>query len=153
MRLRGLMRKEFLQILRDPCSIAIAFLLPLILLLSVRLRRVPGCQSCPGSPGRGTARSRIRRASPPPSTSPATSCRCFVRQPAQAAEAGHDGRARERRSSFLRQDFARRLRDADAAPIHVIVNGVDANTGSIIGVMWRAPGERGWSISPPRGKL
>ncbi len=33
MRLRGLMRKEFLQILRDPSSIAIAFVLPLVLLL------------------------------------------------------------------------------------------------------------------------
>ena len=33
MRLRGLIRKEFLQIFRDPSSIAIAFLMPLILLL------------------------------------------------------------------------------------------------------------------------
>jgi ABC-2 type transport system permease protein len=33
MRLKGLVRKEFLQILRDPSSIAIAFLLPVALLL------------------------------------------------------------------------------------------------------------------------
>jgi len=33
MRLKGMMRKEFLQIVRDPSSIAIAFVLPLILLL------------------------------------------------------------------------------------------------------------------------
>ena len=33
MRLRGLVRKEFLQIVRDPSSIAIAFLMPLFLLL------------------------------------------------------------------------------------------------------------------------
>ena len=33
MRLRGLIRKEFLQIVRDPSSIAIAFLMPIILLL------------------------------------------------------------------------------------------------------------------------
>ena len=33
MRLRGLMRKEFLQIMRDPSSIAIAFLMPVVLLL------------------------------------------------------------------------------------------------------------------------
>ena len=32
MRLRGMMRKEFRQIVRDPSSIAIAFVLPLILL-------------------------------------------------------------------------------------------------------------------------
>ena len=33
MRLRGLIRKEFLQIVRDPSSIAIAFLMPIFLLL------------------------------------------------------------------------------------------------------------------------
>jgi ABC-2 type transport system permease protein len=33
MRLRGLIRKEFFQILRDPSSIAIAFLLPVVLLV------------------------------------------------------------------------------------------------------------------------
>ena len=33
MRLRGLVRKEFLQIFRDPSSIAIAFLMPVVLLL------------------------------------------------------------------------------------------------------------------------
>ncbi|MDD3530839.1 MAG: ABC transporter permease, partial [Gallionellaceae bacterium] len=33
MRLRGLIRKEFLQIVRDPSSIAIAFLMPFFLLL------------------------------------------------------------------------------------------------------------------------
>src|SRR5512135_2895236 len=32
LRLRGLLRKEFYQILRDPSSLAIAFLLPLVLL-------------------------------------------------------------------------------------------------------------------------
>jgi ABC-2 type transport system permease protein len=32
----------------------------------------------------------------------------------------------------LRQDFARQLRQPDGAPIQVIVNGVDANTGHII---------------------
>ena len=33
MRLKGLVRKEFLQIARDPSSIAIAFLMPLFLLI------------------------------------------------------------------------------------------------------------------------
>lgn len=33
MRLRGLVRKEFLQILRDPSSLAIAFVMPVALLL------------------------------------------------------------------------------------------------------------------------
>ncbi|MEJ2520729.1 MAG: hypothetical protein P8Y91_10335, partial [Desulfuromonadales bacterium] len=33
MRLRGLVRKEFLQVVRDPSSIGIAFLMPVVLLL------------------------------------------------------------------------------------------------------------------------
>jgi ABC-2 type transport system permease protein len=33
MRLKGLIRKEFIQIVRDPSSIAIAFLMPIFLLL------------------------------------------------------------------------------------------------------------------------
>jgi ABC-2 type transport system permease protein len=47
MRLRGLLRKEALQILRDPSSIAIAVAMPLILLLifgygvSLDAKRVP----------------------------------------------------------------------------------------------------------------
>ena len=31
--MRGLIRKEFYQVLRDPSSIAIAFLMPVVLLL------------------------------------------------------------------------------------------------------------------------
>ncbi|MCC6473909.1 MAG: hypothetical protein IT514_09210, partial [Burkholderiales bacterium] len=47
MRLRGLVRKEFLQVVRDPSSIAIAFLMPVLLLLlfgyglSLDVRQVP----------------------------------------------------------------------------------------------------------------
>ena len=33
MRMRGLVRKEFYQVIRDPSSIAIAFVMPLILLI------------------------------------------------------------------------------------------------------------------------
>ena len=33
MRMRGLVRKEFLQVLRDPSALAIAFVLPVLLLL------------------------------------------------------------------------------------------------------------------------
>ena len=47
MRLRGMIRKESLQILRDPSSIAIAFVMPVVLLLlfgygvSLDARKVP----------------------------------------------------------------------------------------------------------------
>ena len=39
MRLAGLVRKEFLQIVRDPSSIAIAFVMPVILLLLFGVRQ------------------------------------------------------------------------------------------------------------------
>ncbi|MGD2082186.1 MAG: hypothetical protein PVF91_04430, partial [Chromatiales bacterium] len=47
MRLRGLIRKEFVQIVRDPSAIAIAFLMPVVLLVlfgygvSLDARNVP----------------------------------------------------------------------------------------------------------------
>ena len=51
MRLRGMVRKESLQILRDPSSIAIAFVMPVVLLLlfgygvSLDAKHIPLAQS------------------------------------------------------------------------------------------------------------
>ena len=54
-RLKGLIRKEAYQIIRDPSSIAIAFVLPAILLVNLRLRRIPGRQGRAPGPGGGAA--------------------------------------------------------------------------------------------------
>jgi ABC-2 type transport system permease protein len=129
MRLRGLIRKEFYQILRDPSSIAIAFLLPVVLLLvfgygvSLDAEYVPVALVVE-QPGADTASftsgfEQSRYFKP-----------VFMRDMHEAQQA-----LMSRQVSaivHLRANFARQLRQPDGAPIQVIVNGVDANTGRLI---------------------
>jgi len=129
MRLRGLVRKEFLQIFRDPSSIAIAFLMPVILLLLFGYGVSLDSESIPVAlvveqPSADTTsftaafhKSRYFL----PSTFPTT-------RDAEAAMMAGKVRA----ILVLRQDFAQRLRGSGSAPIQLIVNGVDANTARII---------------------
>jgi ABC-2 type transport system permease protein len=129
MRLRGLIRKEFLQIMRDPSSIAIAFLMPVFLLLlfgygvSLDSEHIP-LALVTEQPSAETAdfaaafhQSRYFETAVYPGTKDAE----------QAMMAG-----RVNAIVVLRQDFARQLRQNDGAPIQLIVNGVDANTARII---------------------
>jgi len=129
MRLRGLIRKEFYQILRDPSSIAIAFLLPVVLLMvfgygvSLDAEHVPVALVVE-QPGADTASftsgfEQSRYFKP-----------VFMRDMHEAQQA-----LMSRQVSaivHLRANFARQLRQPDGAPIQVIVNGVDANTGRLI---------------------
>jgi len=129
MRLRGLVRKEFLQIRRDPSSIAIAFLMPVILLLlfgygvSLDADHVP-IAVVVDQPTADTAdfTASIER----------TKYFDAIGLPtmADAEDALMAGRVNG--IVHLQGDFGRRLRSSDGAPIQVIVNGVDANTGRII---------------------
>ena len=129
MRLRGLVRKEFYQILRDPSSIAIAFLMPVVLLLifgygvSLDADHVP-VAIVADQPNADTASF----------TSAFGNTRYFqtlslpsMREAEAALMAG-----KVNGIVHLRADFARRLHGSEGAPIQVIVNGVDANTGRIV---------------------
>jgi len=129
MRLRGLVHKEFYQILRDPSSIAIAFLMPVVLLLifgygvSLDAEHVP-VAIVADHPSADTASF----------TSAFGNTRYFqplvlpsMREAEAALMAG-----KVNGIVHLRADFARHLRSTEGAPIQVIVNGVDANTGRII---------------------
>ena len=129
MRLRGLIRKEFLQIVRDPSSIAIAFLMPIFLLLlfgygvSLDSEHIP-LALVVEKPNADTA----------DFTAEFDHSKYFVpsyyastREAEQAMMAG-----RVNAIVVLRQDFGRTLRQTDGAPIQLIVNGVDANTARII---------------------
>lgn len=129
LRLRGLVRKELLQIVRDPSSIAIAFVMPLALLLifgyglSLDVERVPVAVV-------------VER--------PSTDTADFVgslqgsRYFAPVALAGMPaaGRAlldgRVDAIVHLRADFAARERRASGAGVQLIVNGVDANTARLV---------------------
>jgi ABC-2 type transport system permease protein len=129
MRLRGLIRKEFLQIVRDPSSIAIAFLMPIILLLlfgygvSLDSEHVPVAlvvEKANADTADFTSRFEHSKYLVP-------SYYASTREAEQAMMAG-----RVNAIVVLRQDFGRTLRQSDGATIQLIVNGVDANTARII---------------------
>jgi ABC-2 type transport system permease protein len=130
MRLRGMVRKEFLQIVRDPSSIAIAFLMPVLLLLlfgygvSLDAEHVP-----------------IAIVVEHPSADTASFTGSFLdskyfdpilmstMREAQQALIDHrvDGVV------YLKSDFSRLLRtSAEPASIQVILNGVDSNTARLV---------------------
>ena len=129
MRMRGLIRKESLQIIRDPSSIGIAFFLPVMLLLlfgygvSLDARNVaialvveqPGLEASSLISGFNQSEYFAPRV-------------MFSIQQAERAmmERRVDGIV------WLRSDFARQLRSGGRAPVAVIVNGVDANKARLL---------------------
>jgi len=128
MRLKGLIRKEFLQIVRDPSSIAIAFVMPIFLLLlfgygvSLDADRLPVALVAE-EPSADTA----------DFFSGLAGSHYFVatRFTTQAAAEEALRRGGVNAIVHLRDDFASRLRRPDGAPIQLIVNGVDANTARL----------------------
>ncbi len=129
MRLRGLVRKEFLQIMRDPSSIVIAFVMPIFLLLlfgygvSLDSEHVPLAVVVekPDADTAGFTASFHRSRYFAPQLFSST------REAEQAMMAG-----RVNAIVVVRRDFARLLRAPGGAPIQLIVNGVDANTARIV---------------------
>ena len=128
-RLLGLMRKEFVQIARDPSALAVAFVLPAVLLLifgygvSLDARNVPVALVVE-RPDRLTS-SFTSQFLHSPFFRPH---RFSTVQDAERAMAARevDGIV------WLRSDFSRKAELHGAAPIGVIVNGVDANNARII---------------------
>ncbi len=128
-RLRALVRKEFLQVVRDPSSIAIAFLLPVVLLLifgygvSLNAREVPLALVLDRHDT--SSRSFIAELEHSPWFRP-------VHLPTmkEASEALLAGRVNG--IVRVRGDFARLVKSGGTAPIQVLVNGVDANTGRLV---------------------
>lgn len=129
MRLKGLIRKEFLQIMRDPSSIGIAFLMPLVLLfifgygVSLDARDVP-----------------IALVVEQPNADTSGLTGSFFGSPyfKPVPMFGMHEAVRELMSHrvdgivHLREDFSKRLRQPGGASIQVIVNGMDANTARLI---------------------
>ncbi len=155
MRLAGFVRKEILQVLRDPSSISIAFVLPLILLflfgygISLDARHVPIALVIE-NPTPDTA-SFAASFGQSPYFAP-----YLVRDRHSAEAALRDGEVAG--IVVLRADFSRRIWNADGAPIQLIVNGTDANTARIItGYVdgaWRVwltqfGADRGVATTPP----
>ena len=128
MRLKGLIRKEFLQIVRDPSSIAIAFVMPLFLLLlfgygvSLDADHLPVALVAE-EPSADTADFFASLAGSH-YFAPLT-----MTTQAEAEEALRQGKVNA--IVHLGANFAERLRRPEGAPIQLIVNGVDANTARL----------------------
>jgi len=128
-RLLGLLRKEFLQIWRDPSALAIAFVLPALLLflfgygVSLDARGTPlGLVVEQAGALTASFTSRFQH-------SPYFQVQSFL----SIQQAEHAMRTGEVEGIlWLRSDFARRVRSGGAAPIAVMLNGVDANTARIV---------------------
>jgi ABC-2 type transport system permease protein len=124
MRLRGMVRKESLQILRDPSSIAIAFVMPVVLLLlfgygvSLDAKHIPLAlvidQPDSNTAGFVAAFHQSEYFSPERYTSIQEAERAL-------AQRRVDG------ILWLRSDFSRRLLGRGDAPVGLFLNGVDAN--------------------------
>ena len=130
MRLLGMIRKETLQILRDPSSIAIAFILPLVLLLlfgygvSLDASNIPLALVVEQADANTAGLTGSFRHS-----------RYFDPRPFDNIQSAQ--RALDRREVsgiiWLRQNFSERLLSPGDAPIGVIINGVNANQARITG--------------------
>ena len=129
MRVKGLMRKEVYEIVRDPSSIAIAFVLPLVLLLifgygvSLDARSVPVAEVV-DHPTDLTA-SFLGELEHSPWFAP-------TRYPDQASAERAMMQGRAQAIIWLRSDFSRRALSTGSSPIHLTINGVDANQARII---------------------
>ncbi len=129
MRLRGMVRKEFLQVARDPSALGIAFVLPVALLLlfgygvSLDAEHVP-----------------VALVVDKPTGDTNSFCAEFEHslyfEPVYIHGAAAAQQAlMERRVDaivHLRADFSEKLRRPGGAPVQVVVNGVDANTARIV---------------------
>ena len=128
MRLRGMIRKESLQILRDPSSIAIAFVMPVVLLLlfgygvSLDAKHIPLALVADQPDAQTAAFAASFDAS-----------EYFDPRTMGSIQEAEQAMALRQVDAilWLRQDFARGLRSPDGARIGVIVNGVDANQARI----------------------
>jgi len=129
MRLRGLVRKEFLQVLRDPSALAIAFVLPIVLLLlfgygvSLDSKHVPIALV-------------VDQVSPDSTSLCAEFERSEYLHPIKmyGLPAARQALMARRVDAILhlREDFSKDLRRTGGATIQLIVNGVDANSARIV---------------------
>ncbi|MDE1981726.1 MAG: ABC transporter permease [Betaproteobacteria bacterium] len=128
-RLRALIRKEFLQILRDPSAIAIAFVMPAFLLflfgygVSLDARHVPVAVVVE-QPDRDTEAFVAGLAQ-----SPYFEPQRFTNMTAASAALQQQ---QVEGILWLRQDFSRHLLRGETAPFSIIVNGVDANSARLL---------------------
>jgi ABC-2 type transport system permease protein len=131
LRLHGLVRKEFTQILRDPSAILIAFLLPVILMLvngfgisfDAREMKLAVVVAAPEEGVRGLTQALT--------ASPYLSPGLFADMPSAAAALA---RGDVRGILIVREDFAERLRQHRGvpAPLALDINATDPNSARLL---------------------
>jgi len=130
LRLRGMLRKEFLQAVRDPSSVAIAFVLPVVLLVlfgygtSLDLQHAPLALVIDRPSGESAEVEAAFQQSP------------YFAPRRYESIAAATAALREHRVQgvlWLRDDFGRTLLTAGLARAGLFVNGVDANSAALIG--------------------
>ncbi|RJX25678.1 MAG: ABC transporter permease [Desulfurivibrio sp.] len=128
-RLKALIRKEFVQVVRDPSSLLIAFVLPMILLflfgygVSLDAKRI-----------------RIGVALQDSGEEAAALAAAFLASPYFEARISRDARmleadllaGRSRGLVVIASDFSRRLHQAGPAPVQIIADGSETNTANYV---------------------
>ena len=149
MRLRGLLRKEYLQIKRDPSSILLALVMPLIMLflfgygVSLNPTRIPvAIVTTESSPAVNDliARFNLSRYFKP----------LFVTSVTEAQTLVSNGEV----DGFInvRDGFTKDLVKTGQAPVQVIVNGIDANRARLIAGYARGAIEKWRELRQSRGE-
>ena len=129
MRMRGILRKEVLQILRDPSSIALAIVLPLVLLFIFGYGVTLDAENVPIAVVLDDSGPLTREVSARFDLSP-----CFktIHLTSMAEATEWLNQRRVDGIVHLQADFSSSLYKRNPAPVQVIVNGIDANRARLI---------------------
>lgn len=128
MRLKGLIKKEIWQIFRDPSSIAIAFIMPVILLFLFGYGVSLDAKSIPI--GIVVDKPDLTTQSLVDSFDHSDYFRPIDFQSIQAAEQALDQRQIDA-IVWLRSNFTRQLLTGETSPVSILINGVDSNQANI----------------------
>ena len=129
MRMRGILRKEVLQILRDPSSIALAIVLPLVLLFIFGYGVTLDAENVPIAVVLDDNGPAARKVSDRFDLSPYFKTNHLTSM-AEATEWLNQRRVDG--IVHLQADFSSSLYQRNPAPVQVIVNGMDANRARLI---------------------
>ncbi len=129
MRMRGLLKKEYLQIVRDPSALAIAFVLPVVLLLLFGYGVSLDAENVPIAIVVDQSSADTRSF-----CSTLEHSEYFQPQYIHGMHAAQQAMTERRVNAILhiREDFSDHLRKPGNASIQLIVDGVDANTARLV---------------------
>jgi ABC-2 type transport system permease protein len=130
MRLRGILRKEVLQILRDPSSIALAIVLPLVLLFIFGYGLSLDAENVPIAVVLKDNSSEARELAARFDLSPYFKTIHLKSMDDQAMDLLNQRRVDG--IVHLQNDFSSRLFSQGPSTVQVIVNGIDANRARLI---------------------